>query len=218
MHPVAANNCEEDEDQDEEEAFGNYVDRDAQLSLKQTLWVSSTELTDTVDPSVLENSPSLRGRLDAQHEVKFRYEQKCHDEATEVIPEKVTGEVLHEEIQEEETMMKQSFDMFDNTDNVDLFSVTLAALSAAEEERKEEENTPEPVTTVLVQSTILSTTDKTGDRPSVSSKNDDFRKDQREEEQDQTETSEYRLHHEQIEDDEENGEDSNTFSEYVAHR
>ncbi|XP_035515634.1 sodium/potassium/calcium exchanger 1-like [Morone saxatilis] len=133
-----ANSEEEDEDEYEEEGIQIYMDRPAELSSGQSSCKDSGDssgnrpLAASGDSEVSETVAAFEG-LD-QHAAN------AEGEEVSLIPEggqtavqgHVTVEVVEEEEEEEEEEV-----MFDSSGNVNLFSVTLAALDAREEEDKE---------------------------------------------------------------------------------
>ncbi|XP_023273432.1 interferon lambda receptor 1-like isoform X1 [Seriola lalandi dorsalis] len=152
----------EDEDEEEEEGLNVYMDRDAQLSSGESLpWGSgnvpmNSELGAPVDCGSLTKTLSAEMEVpDAQHEVGIPHRGLDEDETkakVSVMPEDsqtgvqghVTGEKEEEEEKEEE--MKQ--EVFDSSGNINLFSVTLAALDAGEKE-EEEQNARDSLTDLL---------------------------------------------------------------------
>ncbi|XP_022609596.1 uncharacterized protein LOC111228081 [Seriola dumerili] len=152
----------EDEDEEEEEELNVYIDRDAQLSSGESLsWGSgnvpvNSELGAPGDCGSLTKTLSAEVEVpDAQHEGGIPHRGLDEDETkakVSVMPEEsqtgVQGHVIGEKEEEEEEEMKE--EVFDSSGNINLFSVTLAALDAGEEEKEEEEqNTRDSLTDLL---------------------------------------------------------------------
>ncbi|XP_076602980.1 cytokine receptor family member b1 [Chaetodon auriga] len=133
--PQPATNSEEEEEEDEEEeeeGMHLYVDRAAELSSGK----SSSE-----NPGEVSGTSAASGDCGSfTEEAEGPDEDEANAEGAEVsfnpemsqtgVQEHATGEVEEEEEEEE---------VFDCSGNVNLFSVTLAALAACEEEEEEEE-------------------------------------------------------------------------------
>ncbi|XP_071341594.1 cytokine receptor family member b1 isoform X2 [Trachinotus anak] len=154
-HPVIGDE-DEDEDEEEEEGINVYMDRDAQLSSGDSLVCHSGNMSGHSEPtapgdcgSLLERLPAEQEVPDAQFEGGVQHGGLDEGETKEKVSVKpeggqtgfqgyVTGEEKEEDEEKEikEEIKEQGFD---SSGNVNLFSVTLAALGAGEEEEEEEE-------------------------------------------------------------------------------
>nr|XP_043907716.1 interferon alpha/beta receptor 1a-like isoform X2 [Solea senegalensis]XP_043907724.1 interferon alpha/beta receptor 1a-like isoform X2 [Solea senegalensis] len=229
-NPTILHTAPEDEEEEEEEVeeeggeeeIIDYMDRDAQLSLGQSLCWSSSTVTEKSEPAASGDSGSLRERLiavEAEFDGGVTHGGQEEDEASAFLPRETQTEVqVGEEEQEEK---RQNDNMFDSASNVNLFSVTIAALSVGEED---EQNKRELVKQTETQKQALSNTDsQTDTAASVQSSNEDCTKSWYENNDTDIKTSntehepadEVEEDHEDDEDDEED--EDIEFSGYMAH-
>ncbi|XP_058479377.1 cytokine receptor family member b1 [Solea solea] len=227
-----ASEDEEEEEEVEEEAGGeiiDYMDRDAQLSLRQSLCWSSSTVTEKSEPAASGESGSLRERLiavEAEFDGGVTHGGQDEDEASAFMPKETQTEVqVGEEEQEEK---RQNDNMFDSASNVNLFSVTIAALSVGEEdEQNKRELLSNLVKQTETQKQALSNTDSQSDTAaSVQSSNEDCTKSWYENNDTDIKTSntehepadEVEEDHEDDEEEEDDEEDEDAdFSGYMAH-
>ncbi|XP_040004002.1 cytokine receptor family member b1 isoform X2 [Xiphias gladius] len=150
QHPA---NGDEDDDEEEEEGINVYMDRHPQHSSGESLCWGFGNESENSEPAASGDCGSLTEGLSAEVKVldaEFEDEAKAEGATVSFMPEEgqtgLQGHVRGEEEEEEE--MKEKDEVFDSSGNVNLFSVTLAALSADEEER-EDQNTRDSLSEFL---------------------------------------------------------------------
>nr|XP_019955334.1 PREDICTED: uncharacterized protein LOC109637429 [Paralichthys olivaceus] len=132
----------EDEDEEEEEQTNVYMDRAAQCFTGESLCLGSGNMSMHSEPAAAADCGSLTERLSAEVELS--------DAETD---DGVTLGGLDEDLvkaegtKEKKDEMKQE-KVFESSGNVNLFSVTLAALTV-EEEEEDEQNVEEPLSNFL---------------------------------------------------------------------
>ncbi|XP_067373466.1 cytokine receptor family member b1 isoform X3 [Channa argus] len=138
---------EEEEEEEDDEEENVYMDRNANLSSSESSCRGSFKRLGTSKLGISEDCGSLTERPSATMEVpaaKFDIGvvhaglDQCEPEAEEAtvsfLSERIQSGVQGHVISEEEEKMKEKVEVCENSGNVDLFSVTLATLTAAEEE------------------------------------------------------------------------------------
>lgn len=121
----ATGGANSEDEEDEEEGINVYLDRAAEVFSGESSCENSGDVSGSRTPAVAEHSGSLR--------VEVTHEDEAKDEGAEVplIPEEaqtgVQGHVTGEVVEEKEE---------DSSGDVDLFSITFAALAAYEEEEQ----------------------------------------------------------------------------------
>ncbi|XP_045910211.1 uncharacterized protein LOC123973893 isoform X3 [Micropterus dolomieu] len=144
----------EGEGEEEEEGTHVYMDRPQQLSSGESSCWDSVYVVGKSRPGAPGDSVlTMEAEVpDAEFEVKVTHVALDQDEAkgegAEVsIPGVVQGHVI--DTVEEEEEGKEEVEVCDSSGNINLFSVTLAALAVCEEKEKEVENTEDSLTEFL---------------------------------------------------------------------
>ncbi|XP_053296683.1 cytokine receptor family member b1 isoform X2 [Pleuronectes platessa] len=164
FHAMGNEDEDEDEEDEEEEQINIYMDRAARCSTGESLCLGSGNMLMQREPASAADCGSLTERLSAEVELS---DAELDDGVTlvgldedlvkaagtkvSIGPEeshmRLQGHVTGGEVEEKEDEMKKE-NVFDSSGDVNLFSVTLAALIVGEEE-EEEHNKNEPFSNFL---------------------------------------------------------------------
>ncbi|XP_034429269.1 cytokine receptor family member b1 [Hippoglossus hippoglossus] len=160
----AMGNEDEDDEEEEEEQINVYMDRAARCSTDESLCLGSGNMLMHSEPAAAADCGSLTERLSAEVELSDADDGvtlvgldedlvKAAGTKVSLMPEeghiRLQGHVTGGEGEEKEDEMKKE-KVFDSSGDVNLFSVTLAALTVGEEEEEEEEhNANEPFSNFL---------------------------------------------------------------------